>query len=148
MGIFKDFHGPTVYFSDCHHTPIYDERHHLIGKLDDFFVDYEERYPTVLAVLIKQGKQFKYINWNEIKSFSYKKIIISQNSEIKSLLWSQIINGPLIPIILIYIINLCNDPEIMGEYTNSTGYNFICYSIVIIMLIANGSLIYYEFLSK
>ncbi|WP_417335519.1 Nramp family divalent metal transporter [Halobacteriovorax marinus] len=60
------------------------------------------------------------------------------------LIWTQVINGVLIPIILLFIINLCNDPDVMGEYTNSTAYNFISYGIVLLMLIINGALIYYE----
>ncbi len=60
------------------------------------------------------------------------------------LLWSQVINGVLIPIILIYIIRLCNDPDVMGEYTNSLSYNIICYGIVTIMIVANGALTYFE----
>lgn len=60
------------------------------------------------------------------------------------LIWSQIVNGILIPIVLIFIINLCNDPDIMGDYTNSPIYNFICYGIVLLMITVNGVLIYYE----
>jgi NRAMP (natural resistance-associated macrophage protein)-like metal ion transporter len=60
------------------------------------------------------------------------------------LIWSQVANGILIPIILIYIINLCNDPEIMGEYTNTTMYNVISYGIVGLMILINGALIYFE----
>lgn len=63
------------------------------------------------------------------------------------LIFSQIINGLLIPVILLFIINLCNDPDIMGDYTNSKAYNFICYTIVLIMIGANSALIYFD-LSK
>lgn len=62
------------------------------------------------------------------------------------LIWSQVINGVLIPLILIFIINLCNDPDVMGEYTNGTFYNIFCYGIVFFMFAANASMIYYEFL--
>ena len=73
-------------------------------------------------------------------------ILIPHINLFQILLGSQVINGILIPIILIYIIALCNDPEIMGEYTNSTSYNFVCYFIVAIMLLSNGALIYFELL--
>ncbi len=63
------------------------------------------------------------------------------------LIWSQVVNGVLIPLILLFIINLCNDPDIMGEYTNGPVMNFISYGIVILMLIANIALIYFEFFS-
>ena len=61
------------------------------------------------------------------------------------LIWSQVINGILIPIILLFIINLCNDPDVMGEYTNSTSYNIFSYGIVILMLIVNVAMIWFEF---
>lgn len=60
------------------------------------------------------------------------------------LIWSQVANGILIPIILLFIINLCNDPDIMGEYTNTPIYNLISYSIVLLMFIINVALIYFE----
>ena len=62
------------------------------------------------------------------------------------LIWSQIINGILIPIILLFIINLCNDPDVMGEYTNGEIFNYISYAIVMLMIIANTAMLYYEFL--
>ncbi len=64
------------------------------------------------------------------------------------LIWSQIINGILIPIILLFIINLCNDPDIMGEYTNTPMYNFFSYGIVTLMIIVNLALIYFEGIKK
>ena len=83
MGIFENLHESIIYFSSCHHTPIYDENNCFQGKLYDFFVDYEEKYPTVLAILIKKNRSFLYADWKYIKSFSYNKIIISSPSTIK-----------------------------------------------------------------
>ncbi len=62
------------------------------------------------------------------------------------LIWSQVINGVLIPLILIFIINLCNDPDVMGEYTNGTWYNIFSYGIVFLMFAANAAMLYFEFL--
>ncbi len=63
----------------------------------------------------------------------------------KILVYSQILNGLLIPLVIIFIINLCNDPDVMGEYTNSPTQNFISYTLVILMLILNIPMIYYSF---
>jgi Mn2+/Fe2+ NRAMP family transporter len=62
----------------------------------------------------------------------------------KVLIWSQIVNGILIPIVLIYIINLCNDPDVMGPYTNSPVFNLACYLIVLFMIGVNAALFFYE----
>lgn len=63
----------------------------------------------------------------------------------KILVYSQILNGLLIPLVIVFIINLCNDPDVMGEYTNSPIQNFISYTLVILMLILNIPMIYYSF---
>ena len=60
------------------------------------------------------------------------------------LIWSQVINGVFIPLILFFIVRLCNDPEIMGEHTNSSWYNFFCYGIILLMSIANIGMIFIE----
>lgn len=75
-------------------------------------------------------------------------ILIPDINLFNILVFSQIINGLLIPLILIFIINLCNDPDVMGEYTNSVGYNVVCYSIVIIMIVANASMIYLDLMKN
>lgn len=62
------------------------------------------------------------------------------------LIWSQVANGILIPIVLIYILKLCNDPEVMGEYTNSKVFNIISYGIVFFMVVVNIAMVYFEFL--
>lgn len=61
------------------------------------------------------------------------------------LYYSQVINGLLIPIVILFIIKLCNDPDIMGEYTNSPTQNFISYILVILMFLLNIPMIYYTF---
>lgn len=63
----------------------------------------------------------------------------------KILLYTQVINGLLIPIVVLFIINLCNDPDIMGEYTNSQTQNFISYILVAMMFMLNIPTIYYSF---
>lgn len=63
----------------------------------------------------------------------------------KILVYSQILDGLLIPIIIIFILKLCNDPDVMGEYTNSPMQNFISYALVALMLVLNIPMIYYSF---
>jgi Mn2+/Fe2+ NRAMP family transporter len=60
------------------------------------------------------------------------------------LLYSQILNGLLIPIVVLFIINLCNDPDVMGEYTNSPAQNFFSYVLVALMFLLNIPTIYYS----
>ena len=72
-------------------------------------------------------------------------LVLIPNIDLFSILiWSQVINGIFIPLILFYIVRLCNDPEVMGSYTNSTLYNLICYLIISLMMVANVLMIYFE----
>lgn len=61
------------------------------------------------------------------------------------LLYSQILNGLLIPIVVLFIINLCNDPDVMGEYTNSPTQNFFSYILVALMFLLNIPTLYFSF---
>ena len=49
------------------------------------------------------------------------------------LLVAQCINGVLLPVLLIAIVKLVNDPEIMGEYTNSLWFNVLAYGTTIVV---------------
>ncbi|MCD7782265.1 MAG: Nramp family divalent metal transporter [Methanosphaera sp.] len=51
------------------------------------------------------------------------------------LLFSQVINGILLPFILVLMMLIINDKRIMGEYVNSRWYNIICWAMTIIITI-------------
>ena len=59
MGVFQNIHDPIIYFARCRRTPVYNENNLFLGKLNDLFVDFEESYPTVLAISIVRKGQFK-----------------------------------------------------------------------------------------
>lgn len=50
-------------------------------------------------------------------------------------LWTQIINGILLPAVLILMILLVNNKEIMGEYTNKTWTNVISWTTVSVLVV-------------
>jgi len=80
MGIFKNFSNVSINFSDALGTPIFNEQGQKFGKLCDFFVDYEEVYPLVIAIQYKRNKQHFYISWEDIVEFNFTKIIIKDTS--------------------------------------------------------------------
>lgn len=51
--------------------------------------------------------------------------------QIKLLIFTQFINGLLLPIILVAIVRLAGNPEIMGEHRNSRLFNIFAYAIAI-----------------
>ena len=47
---------------------------------------------------------------------------------------SQVINGLVLPFVLIFIIKIINDKEIMGEHVNSTFANIVSYATIILLI--------------
>lgn len=51
------------------------------------------------------------------------------------MIFSQVVNGILLPVILIFMLKLINDKRIMGDYTNSPLYNFAVWMMVIALIL-------------
>ncbi|MHB1001775.1 MAG: NRAMP family divalent metal transporter [Armatimonadota bacterium] len=49
--------------------------------------------------------------------------------------WPQILNGALLPIILIFAIKITNDRLVMSKYTNSKPFNYIALTTAIVLII-------------
>ncbi|MBE3587136.1 MAG: divalent metal cation transporter, partial [Thermoanaerobacteraceae bacterium] len=50
----------------------------------------------------------------------------------RAVIWTQILNGILLPVVLISMIRMVNNRDIMGEYTNSVLSNIIGWMTIII----------------
>ncbi len=53
---------------------------------------------------------------------------------VEMILFSQVINGMLLPFVLIFMVLLINRKGLMKEWVNSRGYNLIAWSAVVIMI--------------
>ncbi|MCC7176674.1 MAG: divalent metal cation transporter [Bryobacterales bacterium] len=53
---------------------------------------------------------------------------------VKVILWSQVINGILLPFVLVFMILLVNRKKLMGEWTNSRAYNAVGWLAVAILI--------------
>ena len=47
---------------------------------------------------------------------------------------SQVVNGIVLPFVLIFMLRLINDPELMGEHVNSRWYNAVTWTASIVMM--------------
>lgn len=65
---------------------------------------------------------------------------------IKIMFWSQTINGILLPIVLIIMLRLVNDPAIMGEYVNSKRMNIVTWITVSILILLTLMLLVTSFI--
>jgi NRAMP (natural resistance-associated macrophage protein)-like metal ion transporter len=61
-------------------------------------------------------------------------VLIPNFPLIKMILWSQIINGVLLPFVLIYMVLIVNKKGLMKEWTNSPSYNLVAWIAVAVMI--------------
>ena len=62
-------------------------------------------------------------------------ILIPNIPLMQILLFSQVLNGILLPFILVLMLMIINDKRIMGEYVNSKWYNIVAWIITVIITI-------------
>lgn len=60
---------------------------------------------------------------------------------VKMILFSQVINGVLLPVVLIFMILLVNKERVMKEWVNSRFYNVVAWTAVIIMIGLTAALV-------
>ena len=69
-------------------------------------------------------------------------------SPIKALLWSAILYGITATVLILIILNIGNNKEVMGEFTNSKKSNILGYTAFALMSVAALTLIYLELFDK
>jgi len=67
-------------------------------------------------------------------------ILIPGAPLIQITLWSQIINGMLLPVVLVCMMLMVNNKEIMGEYTNSRIKNIVGWVTVVVLIVLTAIL--------
>jgi len=73
-------------------------------------------------------------------------ILIPNAPLIPIMLLSQVVNGIMLPFVLIFMLILINDKDLMGDYTNSKTFNFIAWATVLIMVALTLVLVVTSFL--
>lgn len=63
-------------------------------------------------------------------------LVLSESRQISMILFSQVANGILLPVVLIFMLRLCNRKDLMGPHRNTRTFNIIAWvtCIVIILL--------------
>jgi Mn2+/Fe2+ NRAMP family transporter len=51
------------------------------------------------------------------------------------LLWSQVLNGFLLPVIMIFVLILVNRRDLMGDQTNAKGFNWVAWISTVAVII-------------
>ena len=74
-------------------------------------------------------------------------VIMIPNAPLLSILFvSQVINGILLPIVLIFMLVIINDKRVMGDHVNSKIYNYVIWTTVVVMIGLSAGLIITTFL--
>ncbi|MCX5871422.1 MAG: Nramp family divalent metal transporter [Deltaproteobacteria bacterium] len=68
-------------------------------------------------------------------------ILIPNAPLIAIMLISQVVNGVMLPFVLIFMLLLINNKELMGEYVNTKTFNRIAWTTVIVMVVLTLSLV-------
>jgi len=61
-------------------------------------------------------------------------VLIPNFPLVKFPILSQVLNGVLLPVVLVFMLKLINKHELMGKYTNTRWWNAIAWVTVIIMI--------------
>jgi len=77
-----EIHDGHFHFSEITNIPLVNEEGIRLGKIKDYFVNYEEVYPSVLAIQYKKNGQFFYLNWEHVKTFSRKKVVVKNEAPV------------------------------------------------------------------
>ncbi len=112
-----------------------------------FFVCEAFGFETGLDKKWDEAKEF-YILYTGILIISAVIILIPNAPLISISLWSQVINGILLPVVLVSMILLVNKKKIMGVYVNKPGTNIIGWSAVVLLVGLSAALIILPFFSK
>jgi len=61
---------------------------------------------------------------------------------ISIMFYSQVVNGVLLPVILIFMLLLVNDRRVMGNYVNGWALNLVSYVTIIVLIFLSGAMIF------
>jgi len=87
-----------------------------------------------------EAKEF-YVLYTGILIMSALIILIPNAPLIFISLWSQVLNGMLLPVVLICMILIVNNKKIMGKYVNKPFNNIIGWAAIVVLVLLSGYLL-------
>lgn len=88
----------------------------------------------------KEAPQFMWI-YTALIVVSALLVLIPDAPLILLMILSSLLNGILLPFVLIFALSLVNNRRIMGKYTNPKGYNYISWCTVVVLIILTVTLL-------
>lgn len=68
-------------------------------------------------------------------------------SPVKALIYTAILYGLTAPVLIAIILHICNNKDVMGQFTNSKRSNVLGFSALILMTAAAVALLYLQFVA-
>jgi NRAMP (natural resistance-associated macrophage protein)-like metal ion transporter len=88
----------------------------------------------------KEAPQFMWI-YTALIVISSLLVLIPGSPLILLMILASFLNGILLPFVLIFALSLVNNKRIMGEYTNSKGYNYVSWGTVFVLITLTTTLV-------
>jgi Mn2+/Fe2+ NRAMP family transporter len=95
----------------------------------------------------KQAPQFMWI-YTALITISALLVLIPGAPLVLLMILSSVLNGILLPFVLVFALSLVNNRRIMGEYVNSKGHNYISWATVIVLIVLTATLIIMTIIPK
>ncbi len=97
-------------------------------------------WETGINKSFKQAPQFMWI-YTALIVISSLLVLIPDAPLVLLMVLSSVLNGILLPFVLIFALKLVNDKKIMGEYINSKNHNVISWATVGILIVLTAALL-------
>ncbi len=88
----------------------------------------------------KEAPQFMWI-YTALIVIASLLVLIPKAPLVFLMVFSSVLNGILLPFVLVFALSLVNNKKIMGEYVNSKGHNYISWATVITLIVLTVILI-------
>jgi Mn2+/Fe2+ NRAMP family transporter len=93
----------------------------------------------------KEAPQFMWI-YTSLIVISSLLVLIPGAPLITLMVLSSVLNGLILPFVLVYALRLSNNPKIMGKYTNSRFFNIVAWATVVTIVVLTVAMILFIFL--
>jgi Mn2+/Fe2+ NRAMP family transporter len=116
----------------------------VLPVASSFYICQAFGFEAGLDKKFREAPQF-YTLYTFMLVFSMGIILIPEAPLIQITLWSQVMNGVLLPVVLVSMMLLINKKEIMGDHTNNLAQNIVGWSTVTVLVGLSISLLVLRF---
>jgi Mn2+/Fe2+ NRAMP family transporter len=95
----------------------------------------------------KQAPQFMWI-YTALIAVSAVLVLIPGAPLVLLMVFSSVLNGILLPFVLVFALSLINNKKIMGDFVNSKGHNYISWATVVILIALTTALLVMTIMPK